>query len=66
MNKLRLETNVLQDDKTPSTASPSTKAIDLKKIFTPAQDAEEIVPQKNREYIHILTLSDVFVSFLAY
>lgn len=26
------------------------KPIDLQKIFTPAEDAEEIVPQKNREF----------------
>ena len=25
------------------------KPIDLQKIFTPAEDAEEIVPQKNRK-----------------
>lgn len=26
------------------------KPVDLQKIFTPAEDAEEIVPQKNREF----------------
>ncbi len=33
-------------DATPGVQKP----VDLQKIFTPAEDAEEIVPQKNREF----------------
>lgn len=38
----------IQEDTTINAPSLS-KPIDLQKIFTPANDAEEILPQKNRK-----------------
>ena len=57
---LRLCLSLYQEDITTRNASASAKPIDLQKIFTPASDAQQIQPQKNRKcLIQFKVVSDV-------